>query len=281
MLEDFRLIVDLVSILAAAAVGGIIAGLAKQPALLGYIVGGAIVGPTGLGLIKELIQVETLAQFGAAFLLFALGVEFSFSELRKVQKISLGGGGLQILLTILVTTIISLSVGWVTTPQQGVFLGAILSLSSTAVVLKSLMESNETATSHGQVMLGILVVQDLALGFMLAVLPALDRPFDEIGIAVAQAAIKIILFAIVATLTGIFVVPRLLRLLASTESRELFLLGIVTLCLGIALITEKLGLSIEMGAFVSEKSEKKRHPSKNYLTVMDVKWLSKLSWAGY
>nr|WP_295616152.1 cation:proton antiporter [Chamaesiphon sp. GL140_3_metabinner_50] len=251
MLEDFRLIVDLVSILAAAAVGGIIAGLAKQPALLGYIVGGAIVGPTGLGLIKELVQVETLAQFGAAFLLFALGVEFSFSELKKVQKISLGGGGLQILLTILVTTLVSISVGWVTTPQQGVFLGAILSLSSTAVVLKSLMESNETATPHGQVMLGILVVQDLALGLMLAVLPALDRPPAEIGIAVLYAVVKIGLFAIGATATGIWVIPRLLRLLASTESRELFLLGIVTLCLGIALITEHLGLSIEMGAFVA------------------------------
>ncbi|WP_310412096.1 cation:proton antiporter [Chamaesiphon sp. OTE_8_metabat_110] len=251
MLEDFRLIVDLVCVLAAAAAGGILAGLAKQPALLGYIVGGAIVGPTGLGLIKELIQVETLAQFGAAFLLFALGVEFSFSELRKVQKISLGGGGLQILLTILVTTVISVSVGWVATPQQGVFLGAILSLSSTAVVLKSLMESNETATPHGQVMLGILVVQDLALGLMLAVLPALDRPPAEIGIAVLQAALKIGLFALGATIIGIWVVPRFLRLLASTESRELFLLGIVAMCLGIALVTAYLGLSIEMGAFVA------------------------------
>ncbi len=251
MLEDFRLIVDLVTVLAAAATGGILAGLAKQPALLGYIVGGAIVGPTGLGLIKELIQVETLAQFGAAFLLFALGVEFSFSELRKVQKISLGGGGLQILLTILVTTVISVSVGWVATPQQGVFLGAILSLSSTAVVLKSLMEANETATPHGQVMLGILVVQDLALGLMLAVLPALDRPPAEIGIAVLQAAVKIGLFALGATIIGIWVVPRFLRLLASTESRELFLLGIVAMCLGIALVTAYLGLSIEMGAFVA------------------------------
>jgi monovalent cation:H+ antiporter-2, CPA2 family len=251
VLEDFRLIVDLVTVLAAAAAGGIAAGLAGLPALLGYIVGGMIVGPAGLGSIKELIQVETLAQFGAAFLLFALGVEFSFSELRKVQKISLGGGGLQIILTILVTTAISVSVGWVTTPQQGVFLGAILSLSSTAVVLKSLMEANETATPHGQVMLGILVVQDLALGFMLAVLPALDRPPAEIGMAVVQAAVKIGLFAAGSVMIGIWVVPRLLRLLAKTESRELFLLGVVTLCLGIALITEHLGLSIEMGAFVA------------------------------
>jgi monovalent cation:H+ antiporter-2, CPA2 family len=251
VLEDFRLIIDLVSILAAAATGGIIAGLAGQPALLGYIVGGAIVGPSGLGLIKELVQVETLAQFGAAFLLFALGVEFSFSELKKVQRISLGGGGLQILITILVTAFISVSVGWVTTPQQGVFLGAILSLSSTAVVLKSLMEANETGTAHGQVMLGILVVQDLALGFMLAVLPALDRPPTEIGAAVTQAGLKIGLFAGLSVIFGKWVVPRLLRLLASTESRELFLLGTVTLCLGIALVTQQLGLSIEMGAFVA------------------------------
>jgi monovalent cation:H+ antiporter-2, CPA2 family len=251
VLEDFRLIVDLVSVLAAAAAGGVIAGLAGQPALLGYILGGAIVGPTGLGLIKELVQVETLAQFGAAFLLFALGVEFSFSELKKVQKISLGGGGLQIALTIGVTAAISMAVGWVTTPQQGVFLGAILSLSSTAVVLKSLMEANETDTTHGQVMLGILVVQDLALGLMLAVLPALNEPPEALGAAVGQALIKIGIFAAGSIVAGIWVVPRLLRLLAKTESRELFLLGVVTLCLSIALLTEQLGLSIEMGAFVA------------------------------
>jgi monovalent cation:H+ antiporter-2, CPA2 family len=249
--EDFRLIIDLVTVLAAAATGGIIAGLCRQPALLGYILGGVIVGPTGLGLIKELIQVETLAQFGAAFLLFALGVEFSFAELKKVQNISLGGGGLQILLTIGATTFISVAIGWVTTPQQGVFLGSILSLSSTAVVLKCLMEANETETPHGQVMLGMLVVQDLALGFMLAILPALDKPPAEIGEALLQAGIKIALFSAAAIITGIWVVPRFLRLLAQTESRELFLLGVVTLCLAIALLTAQLGLSIEMGAFVA------------------------------
>jgi monovalent cation:H+ antiporter-2, CPA2 family len=249
--EDFRLIVDLVTVLAAAAAGGVCAGLCRQPPLLGYILGGMVVGPTGLGLIKELIQVETLAQFGAAFLLFALGVEFSFAELKKVQNISLGGGGLQILITIATTTLIALGIGWVTTPQQGVFLGAILSLSSTAVVLKCLMEANETETPHGQVMLGMLVVQDLALGLMLAILPALDKPPAEIGEALLQAGIKIALFSGAAIITGIWVVPRFLRLLAKTESRELFLLGVVTLCLAIALLTEQLGLSIEMGAFVA------------------------------
>ncbi|HEY9891217.1 MAG TPA: cation:proton antiporter [Candidatus Sericytochromatia bacterium] len=251
MQEDFRLIVDFVSVLAAAAAGGLLAALCRQPALLGYILGGMIVGPAGFGLIKELVQIETLAQFGVAFLLFALGVEFSLGELKKVQAIALGGGSLQIILTILVTTLVSLSVGWVTSPPQGVFLGGILSLSSTAVVLKCLMERNETETPHGQVMLGILVVQDLALGLMLAVLPALDKPPEVIGVAIGLALLKIGLFAAGAIAVGIWVMPQILRLLARTESRELFLLGVLTLCLGIALLTEHLGLSIEMGAFVA------------------------------
>ncbi|MEM9924000.1 MAG: cation:proton antiporter [Cyanobacteria bacterium P01_D01_bin.50] len=251
MQEDFRLIVDLVSVLAVAAGGGLFASLLGLPVLLGYLVGGMVVGPTGFGLIKEFIQVETLAQFGVAFLLFALGVEFSFAELNKVKKISLGGGGLQIILTIAVTTLVSVGIGWVDSPIQGVFLGAILSLSSTAVVLKCLMERDETDTPHGQVMLGILVVQDLALGLMLAVLPALDQPAETLGMAVLMALLKIGLFAAGAVAAGIWLIPSLLRLLAQRESQELFLLGVVALCLGIALLTEQLGLSIEMGAFVA------------------------------
>ncbi|MEI6442756.1 MAG: cation:proton antiporter [Nostocales cyanobacterium ELA583] len=252
MQEDFRLIVDLVLVFAVAACGGLLAALLKQPVLLGYLIGGMIIGPSGLRLIKELIQVETLAQFGVAFLLFALGVEFSLTELKKVQAIALGGGTLQIILTILVTVLVCGVTGaWGTLPAKGVFLGSILSLSSTAVVLKCLMERNETETPHGQVMLGILVVQDLALGFMLAVLPALHEPGEVIGVAVLMALLKIGLFAAGAIVAGIWLIPPLLRLLASTESKELFLLGVVTICLGIALFTESLGLSIEMGAFVA------------------------------
>nr|WP_242032330.1 cation:proton antiporter [Aphanizomenon flos-aquae] len=239
-------------VFAVAACGGLLAALLKQPVLLGYIIGGMVVGPSGLRLIKELIQVETLAQFGVAFLLFALGVEFSLTELRKVKAIALGGGTLQIILTILITVLVCGVTGaWGTLPAKGVFLGSILSLSSTAVVLKCLMERNETETPHGQVMLGMLVVQDLALGLMLAVLPALHAPGEVIGIAVLMALLKIGLFAAGAVVAGIWLIPPLLRLLARTESKELFLLGIVTICLGIAIFTEYLGLSIEMGAFVA------------------------------
>lgn len=251
MPEDFRLIVDLVIVFSAAAMGGVLAAGLRQPVLFGYLIGGVIVGPAGLGLVKEIVQIETLAQLGAAFLLFALGVEFSFAELKKVRRISLGGGGLQIALTITLTAMVSALMGWVTSPIQGIFLGCILSLSSTAVVLKSLMERSETETPHGRVMLGILVVQDLALGLMLAILPALNRPSDELSIAIGLALLKTGLLAVGAIAASIWLIPRLLRLLARTESRELFLLGVVALCLGIALLTESLGLSIEMGAFIA------------------------------
>lgn len=222
MQEDYRLIIDLVSVLTAAGIGGVLAALLRQPILLGYLLAGIIIGPFGLGLIKELVQVETLAQLGVAFLLFTLGVEFSFSELQKVKVISLGGGALQIILTILMTVLVSLTMGWVSSPTQGIFLGAILSLSSTAVVFKALMERNETATPHGQVMLGILIVQDLALGLMLAVLPALNKPLEEIGLSVGIALLQIGIFALGAILVGKWLIPPLLRLLARTESRELF-----------------------------------------------------------
>jgi len=212
--------------------------------------GGIVVGPTGLGLIKELIQVETLAQFGVAFLLFALGVEFSLKQLNKVRAIALGGGTLQVLLTIALTTAVSVFVGWVETPTQGIFLGGILSLSSTAVVLRSLMETNATESAQGQVTLGMLIIQDLALGLMLAVLPALDHP-ESVGIEVIKALSVTALFAGGAIAAGIWVIPPFLRWVASTESRELFLLSVIVLCLGIALLTESLGLFLIVVPLVS------------------------------
>ncbi len=247
---DLRLIIDLVTVLTAATLGGLLSARLKLPVILGYIGGGIVVGPMGLGLIKEIVQVETLAQLGAAFLLFALGVEFSLAELRKVQRIALGGGCLQILVTVGITALVSLLIGWVTTPVQGIFLGCILSLSSTAVVLRSLMERNETETVHGQVSLGILIVQDIALGLMLAVVPALDSA-EEMGQAVLRALLVTALFAGAAIAVGRWCIPPLLRWVAGTESKELFLLSVIVLCLGIALVTESLGLSIEMGAFVA------------------------------
>jgi len=242
---------ELIDIFAAAAIGGLVASLLKQPVILGYLLAGVIVGPFELGLISDYEEVATIAELGVTFLLFTIGVEFSFAELNKVKKIALGGGGLQLLLTISLTALVAVVGGWATTIPQGIFLGELVSLSSTAVVIKALAEQDETATAHGQVMLGILIVQDLALGLMLAILPALNSPIEELGLAIGIALLKLALFALGAFVVGKWIIPPYLRLLAKTESHELFLLGVVTLCLGIALLTGKIGLSTEMGAFVA------------------------------
>lgn len=250
MAVGHQFILDLTIVLGASASGGYLANRLRQPVLLGYLVSGLIVGPFGLGLLSELDDIKSLAEIGVAFLLFALGVEFSLAELKRVKEIALKGSFLQIGLTILLVALFSMLVGWVDTPTHGIFLGAILSLSSTAVVLKTLAERGETNTLHGQVMLAILIAQDLALGLMLAILPALNEP-GNIGAALMAAILKALLFFASALAMGYWVVPALVKAIARTENSELFLLTIIALCLGVALTTAALGLSIEMGAFVA------------------------------
>lgn len=250
MTAEPNFVLDLTLALGTSALGGYVAHRLKQPALLGYLITGLLIGPFGFGLQTDVEQIQALAEVGIAFLLFALGVEFSLTELRRVKAIALQGSVLQIGLTTLLVTGVSLLSGSASSLLQGIFLGLVLSLSSTAVVLKTLTERGETSTVHGQVMLALLIAQDLALGLMLAILPVLNQP-DAIGQALGIAALKIGLFLAGAIALGRWVVPRLIQHVAATESSELFLLTVVALCLGVAWITSKLGLSIAMGAFVA------------------------------
>ncbi|MGF1494057.1 MAG: cation:proton antiporter [Microcoleaceae cyanobacterium] len=251
MASELTLIVELVTVLGAATVGGYAANRLGQPVLLGYLLAGTIVGPAGLKLVATEGNIQVLSEIGVALLLFVLGIEFSLKDLLRLKGIALGGSPLQILLTIFLGAALTYFTGWVTTIPKAIFLGAVLSLSSTAVVLKSLIERNEVQTSHGQVILAILIVQDLSLGVMLAVLPALTQPPETIGVAIGLALLKALCFLIGAFLVGRWVIPQLIRWMARSGSQELFLLGILVLCLGIALLASSLGLGIAMGAFVA------------------------------
>ena len=243
-------VLDLTIVLGSSAIGGFIANRLRQPVLLGYLFCGLAIGPFGLGLITQIDEIKSLAEVGVAFLLFALGVEFSLAELKRVKDIAIGGSLLQIGATTLLVALIAWIYSWVGSLTEGFLLGVILSLSSTAVVLKTLTERGETNTIHGQIMLAILIAQDLALGIVLAILPALNEP-NNLGFALIGAALKAILFFASAFAFGYWLIPSLMRTVAHTESSELFLLTIIALCLGVALITASLGLSIEMGAFVA------------------------------
>ena len=250
METEHSLILDLTIVLVATAVGGFLSHRLHQPVILGYLVSGFAIGPFGFKLLSNIADIKSLAEIGVAFLLFALGVEFSLADLKRVKEIAIKGSFLQIGLTIALVAIVTVLTGWASGITQGIFLGAVLSLSSTAIVLKTLTERGETNTVHGQIMLAILIAQDLALGVMLAILPALQQP-ENIAVALGFALVKIALFAVVAIILSLWIVPRVLRNIAATESNELFLLVVIALCLGVALTTAYLGLSIAMGAFVA------------------------------
>ncbi|MEM6452793.1 MAG: cation:proton antiporter [Cyanobacteria bacterium P01_D01_bin.105] len=254
MAAELGFTVDLMYALGAAAVGGYTVSKLKQPVLLGYLASGLIIGPLGLKLISDTGNIQELAEIGVAFLLFALGVQFSLEELNRVRNIALQGSLFQIGLTTALVATVGLMFGWVGSLPQGLFWGALLSLSSTAVVLKTLTERGEINTRHGQIMLAILIAQDLALGLMLAVVPAISDSSSAaapLWQVIALVLLKVSAFLVAAVIAGRWIIPVIIRQVALTESGELFLLTLIALCLGVALITAQLGLSIEIGAFVA------------------------------
>ena len=247
---DSRFILDLTVVLGASALGGYVTNRLQQPVLLGYLLSGLLIGPLGLRWIDDAGAIQGLAELGVAFLLFSLGVQFSLAELNRVRNIALQGSLMQIGMTAAAVATITSLLGWATSITQGIFLGAVLSLSSTAVVLKTLTERGETNTRHGQIMLAILVAQDLALGVMLAVVPYLNTG-DSLLPVLGLALLKVVGFIVAAIAVGYWLVPLIIRAVARTESSELFLLTLIALCLGVALFTAWLDLSIEIGAFVA------------------------------
>jgi CPA2 family monovalent cation:H+ antiporter-2 len=247
--EDLALVVDLVLAVGAALVGGVVAQRLGQPTIVGYLVGGVLIGPFTPGPVADVHNIQVLAEIGVAFLMFALGAEFSFAELRRLGRVAGIGGAVQIVGTTLLGPVIAPALGL--TLAQGVFLGALLALSSTVVALKVLMGRGELQALHGRAALGILIAQDLAVVPMVVVLPGLAGGgfggLAPLGWAVLKAA---------AILAGAYAVgarlaPWVLERAALARSRELFVVGVVAFALGTALATQLAGLSLAFGAFLA------------------------------
>ncbi len=240
---------DIVIIIVAALIGGIIAKWFKQPLILGYILAGILVGPYSGGItVSDIHEIERLAEIGVALLLFALGLEFSFKELKPVRAIALIGTPIQILLTILYGFGIGRWMGWGGVPS--LWFGALISISSTMVVLKTLSNEGRMGTLSSRVMIGMLIVQDLAIIPMMIFLPQLSDPkagLPVLGLALLKAAGFLALMVIM----GTRLLPRLMRYIATWNSRELFLLTITAVGLGIGYATYLVGLSFAFGAFVT------------------------------
>ncbi|MGI8541140.1 MAG: cation:proton antiporter [Rubrobacteraceae bacterium] len=240
---------DIALILVAALVGGIIAQRLGLPLILGYIVAGVAVGPNTIGpSVGETHDIELLAEIGVALLLFTIGLEFSLKELASVRKVALIGTPIQLALTMAFGYGLGqlLGFGW----QEAVWFGAILSVSSTAVVLKTLSEQGVMGTLSSKVIIGMLIVQDLAIVPMIILLPELGnigQGLSEVGIAGVESAIFIAAMAIF----GVRIFPWLMGRIVSWGSRELFLISVVAIGIGIGYGTYLFGLSFAFGAFVA------------------------------
>ncbi|CAI0628354.1 unnamed protein product [Linum tenue] len=250
---DLTLISDLVVVIVSAACGGIAFACAGQPVFTGYLLAGSVIGPGGFSFVSEMVQVETVAQFGVIFLLFALGLEFSVTKLRVVRAVAVVGGLLQISLFMCLCGLIASFCGG--KPSEGVFVGAFLSMSSTAVVLKFLMERNSINTLYGQVTVGTLILQDCAVGLLFALLPVLGGTSGVLQGVISMSKLLVLLLAFLAALTILSrtCVPWFLKLMISLSSQtnELYQLASVAFCLLVAWCSDKLGLSLELGSFAA------------------------------
>ena len=241
---------DFVLIVIAGLAGGLLARMLRIPLLVGYVAAGVVVGPHTAGpTVVQIHDIELLAEIGVALLLFSLGLEISFRDLRPVRKIALIGGPIQILLTtsggaLLGIKFLGLSM------TDALWLGAMISLSSTMVVLKTLSESDKTSTLASRVMIGLLVVQDLAVIPMLVILPQL-ADLNSVLARLARAGTIAVLVLAAMVLIGRWLLPILLARVAALGSRELFLVAVVASGVGVGYAAHAAGLSFALGAFVA------------------------------
>ena len=220
----------------------------RIPTLAGFIIAGALIGPHGLGVVEDIRNVETLAEVGVILLLFTVGIEFASANLRMMRRAVLWGGGVQVALAIMLSTVIAYP--FAGGLGRAVFAGFLLALSSTAIVLKILLEKGELDTPQGRMMLGVLIFQDICVVPLMLLIPVLSGTAPDLQAAAGKAGRMAVILT--AALVGAWwAVPRLLREVVRTRSRELFTVTIIFLCLGIALFTSRLGLSLALGAFLA------------------------------
>ena len=219
------------------------------PIIVGFLLTGIIAGPHGLGLVREIEAVKTLAEAGIVLLLFTIGLEFSFRSLLRIRKTVLLGGSLQIVLTVLAGFAAASLFGY--SFNKAVLAGFLLSLSSTAIVMKILQDRAEMETPQGNASLGILVFQDMAAVPMMLMVPLLMGTGQVDGVFPTLLITKILGIVILVPVLSKWLVPRIFFAIAKTRSRELFLITTIALCMAVAWMTHKAGLSLALGSFLA------------------------------
>jgi CPA2 family monovalent cation:H+ antiporter-2 len=248
MAEHTVIFKELSYIFIAAILGGAVAWRLRQPLILGYVLAGIAISPFTPGpAVRAAHTFQVVAEVGVVLLMFSIGLEFSLDELAEVKWVALAGGPLGVVLLSALGAGVGALLGW--GARCGMVVGMIISVASTMVLSRLLMDSGELQSPHGKVMIGITLVEDLIVVVLTILMPALASlsPHHLLGVGLALGKAVLILAPI--GFLAVYLVPRWLAGVARSENKELFLLVILAICLGTAALTEAVGLSLALGAF--------------------------------
>jgi len=241
---------DLAYVFGAAVAGGVVARLLRQPLILGYVLGGIAVGPFTPGLtVSDIHEFELLAEVGVILLMYSIGLEFSFRDLLRVKWVAIVGGPLGICLSLLLGWGVGSLLGW--SWQQGIAVGAIISVASTMVLSRFLSDRGELRSEQGQVMIGITLVEDLAVVVLTILLPSLGDLNRSRLLALGIALGKALLILTPITVIAHKLIPRLMRHVVKAANPEFFVLVALALGFMTAALTHAVGLSLALGAFLA------------------------------
>jgi len=244
----------------------------RVPEVVGLLITGIFTGPYGLELVKAVHEVEVFAEIGVVLLLFTIGIEFSLERLLRIKKSILIGGSFQVFLTFSATLLITMQLG--KTFNEAVFIGFLVTLSSTAIVLKIIQKRAEVDSPHGRTTLGILIFQDIIIIPMILFTPLLAGATGGEGESIFVLLAKGIGIILLVLVSAKWIVPHILYQITKTRNNELFLLSVIVICLGIAWLTSRAGLSLALGAFLAgliiSESEYSHQALGNILPFRDV-----------
>ena len=250
-MHELTLLINIVVALVVAFIGGVIARRLGLPTIVGYLRGGIAIGPFTPGFVGDTAAISQLAELGVIFLMFGVGLHFSLNDLWKVRSIAIPGALGQMTFSTLLA--VGLSQWWGWSLPAGIVLGLAISIASTVVLLRGLIDNNLLNTPHGQAAVGWLILEDIATVLILVLMPTLagtNGGFDWQGLALTL--VKAAAFVVLVLFVGKRLIPWMLLRIAHTRSRELFILAILAITLGTAMgAAELFGVSLALGAFVA------------------------------
>jgi len=242
----------------------------KIPSVVGYLLAGIIVGPFALGFVKESHQIEVLAEIGIILLLFSIGIEFSLKTLLKVKSMIFIGGTLQILLT--TAAIMGIAMFFGALAKEAAFIGLLVSLSSTAIVLKVIQDNGTVDTPRGRISLAMLILQDIAIVPLMIFIPLVAGEETTSSAPIWWQIIRVLLVIVIVFVSARYLVPKLLYRVARTRNNEIFLLAVLVLAFSVAWLTSLTGVSLALGAFLAgmviSESEYNHHTIGNILPLI-------------